>query len=61
MKKIFNYKTPKLNKGDKVIISFYMIIAKKDCIDDVGLKNSGLDKPILTNQLIKILKNTGKN
>jgi len=59
--KIFNYKTPKLNKGDKVIISFYMIIAKKDCIDDVGLKNSGLDKPILTNQLIKILKNTGKN
>jgi len=51
-KKSFNYKIPKLHKGDKVIISFYMVLAKKDCIDFVGLSDSGLDKPLLVKKVI---------
>ncbi len=55
-KKIFNYKIDKLHKGDKVIISFYMILAKTECLEDIDYLESGLDKPILVKKIVKMVK-----
>ncbi len=54
--KIYRYKVSNLKKGDKVSASFYMIMAKKECLDDIGLKDSALDKPLLTKQIEKSIK-----
>jgi len=54
--KIYDYKIPTLKKGDKVVASFYMVIAKKECLDAIGLSNSGLDKPLLVKKIEKFIK-----
>jgi hypothetical protein len=54
--KVYDYKIDKLKRGDKISVSFYMIIAKKECIDDIGLARSGLDKPLLVKKIVKLYK-----
>ncbi len=54
--KEYNYKVSGLKKGDKIIASFYMIIAKKSCLQDIDLRGSDLDKPLLAKQVILIVK-----
>ncbi len=49
--KVYDYKIPGLKSGDKIIASFYMIIAKKECLDDIGLKDSNLDKALLAKRV----------
>ncbi len=54
--KNYDYFIEDLKKGDKIIASFYMVLAKKECIDFVGLAKSGLDKPLLAKKVTKIVK-----
>jgi len=49
--KIYDYLIPNLQKGDKITAAFYMIIAKKECLDTIGLSDSGLDKPLLAKKI----------
>ena len=54
--RVYDYFIKDLKKGDKIIASFYIIIAKKECIDSVGLEDSGLDKPLLAKKITIIVK-----
>ncbi len=54
--KVYDYFIEDLKKGDTITASFYIIIAKKECLDDIGLSSSGLDKPLLAKKIIKIVK-----
>lgn len=55
-KKVYDYKIKDLKKGDIITASFYIIIAKKECIDHVGLAESSLDKPLLAKNVTKRIK-----
>ena len=54
--KRYDYFIKNIKKGDKITASFYMIVAKKECIDFIGLSESGLDKPLLTKKVTKPIK-----
>ncbi len=54
--KIYKYKVLNLKKGDKVSASFYIIIAKKECLNDIRLRDKDLSKPILTKQIKKTIR-----
>ena len=54
--KVYNYYIKDLKKGDKVDVSFYIIIARKKCLDDIGLANNGLDRPLLAKKIVKIVQ-----
>jgi len=47
--KVLDYKVPSLEKGDIIIVSLYVQLAKSDCIKAIDLENKDLIKP----QLIK--------
>ncbi len=54
--RVYDYQIKNLQRGDKIIASFYIVIAKKECLDYIGLKNSELDKPLLVKSVEKIFK-----
>ncbi|NPA74077.1 MAG: hypothetical protein GXO12_05135, partial [Epsilonproteobacteria bacterium] len=54
--KVFKYKVPNLKSKDRVEASFYMVIAKKDCLDDVGLNGNELGDALLAKKVEKIVK-----
>ena len=47
--KVLHYNTPALQKGDKIVVAFYVQLAKSDCSRVIDLKDENLTQP----QLIK--------
>lgn len=52
--KVLNYEIPPLQKGDKIIVSLFVQLAKSDCAKVVTLKNTSLVKPSLMKEVIFI-------
>jgi hypothetical protein len=45
--KKLTYKTPKLQKGDKVIVELYVVLAKDSCAKAIDLKDLNSTRPLL--------------
>ncbi len=54
--KVYKYYLNNIKKGDKIVVSFYMIIAKKECLRKINLLDSELDKPLLSKKVIYQVK-----
>ncbi len=50
--KILSYDVPALQKGDKISVSLYARLAKKDCAKVVSLEDSNLTKSLLMKEVI---------
>ncbi len=50
--KVIKYETPSIIKGDKIVASMYVILAKPSCSDELNLKDKGLVTPILMEQTL---------
>jgi len=50
--KTLTYTIPNLKKGDKIVISFYVQLAKSDCTKAIELEEKSLLKPILIKSII---------
>ncbi len=55
--KILSYKIPSLQKGDKIVVSFYVQLAKSDCLSAINLKDKNLTKPSLIKEVTTALTN----
>ena len=53
--KTLSYKTPSFQKGDEIIASLYVQLAKSDCLSAIDLKDKNLTKPSLIKEVKKRL------
>jgi len=50
--KTLTYNIPKLQKGDTVSVSFYVQLAKDDCVEAIDLKEKSLTAPMLIKEVV---------
>lgn len=52
--KHLHYKTPKLHKRDRVVVSLYVQLARQECLRVVDLKNQEITKPLLIKRVERV-------
>jgi hypothetical protein len=53
--KVLTYKVPKLQSEDSIAVSFYVQLAKDDCIKAIDINDTNLTKPLLIKEVKKSL------